>query len=82
MIFDSIILKLKGIMYLVYSVVSEIHLFLFIVAQSCNVVYKSRIINPRHLGIMVSKNYSFSSNFTSTITYVSKIDGLCSITIL
>jgi predicted neutral ceramidase superfamily lipid hydrolase len=30
MIFDSIILKLKGIMYLVYSVVSKIHLFIFL----------------------------------------------------
>ena len=82
MIFDSIILKLKGIMYLVYCVVSKIHLSLFIIAENCYVVYKSRITNPRDLVIMVSKNYSFSSNFTSTITYVSKIDGLCSITIL
>ena len=30
MIFDSIILKLKGIMYLVYCVVSKIHLFIFL----------------------------------------------------
>ena len=30
MIFDSIILKLKGIMYLVYFSISEIHLFIFL----------------------------------------------------
>ena len=35
MIFDSIILKLKGIMYLVYCAISEIHLLLFIIAESC-----------------------------------------------
>lgn len=35
MIFDSIILKLKGIMYLGYSVVSKIHLLLFIIPESC-----------------------------------------------
>lgn len=35
MIFDSIILKLKGIMYLVYFAISEIHLLLYIIAKSC-----------------------------------------------
>lgn len=35
MIFDSIILKLKGIMYLGYCVVSKNHLLLFIIGKSC-----------------------------------------------
>ena len=52
MIFDSIILKLKGIMYLVYFSISEIHLLLFIIAESCYVIYKSRMMNLRELDIM------------------------------
>jgi len=34
MIFDSIFLSVKGIMYLVYCIVSKIHLLLFIISES------------------------------------------------
>jgi hypothetical protein len=51
MIFDSIILKLKGIMYLVYGVVFKIHLFIFLLKVAN---FAQRGYNPnqsKHLSI-------------------------------
>ncbi len=44
MIFDSIILKLKGIMYLVYFSIYKIHLLLFIIAESCKLCAAGRLL--------------------------------------
>ena len=53
MIFDSIILKLKGIMYLVYCAVfqnSFVYFFCSKLQTLQSEVDKSQIINPQHLG--------------------------------
>ena len=44
MIFDSIILKLKGIMYLVYCAIYKIHSLLFSIAQNCK-LYEVKLIS-------------------------------------
>ena len=65
MIFDSIILKLKGIMYLVYCVVSKIHLLLFIIAESCK-LYEVKLISYKSLYQFQSEKedrYIFNKNY-------------------
>lgn len=52
MIFDSINLKLKGIMYLVNYAISKIHFLLFIIAESCKLC-AAGVVSKIHLLLFI-----------------------------